>query len=337
MQSSFSNVSRFQPIAVEQSLGAENMRRVLTPLAAVLLGVFLAQPSSAAEQVGKVASAKTAVYSAGAGGRKTLDTGDPVFFLDKLSTNGTGIGEFVFQDGTKVAIGPSANIVVDRFVLKNRSTFQSFGVKATKGTFRWISGRSPSSAYSINTPTGTMAARGTAFDVTTRNGVTHVVLLNGSAKFCKGKECCELKRSGDYIAVKPGSLCDRKNVKTAFRNRAIAARVFPFLANPRLLSPSFRVAGSNLLSNVSLDRSGSQDRSNPSSGTAGGGTGGGGDGGGGGGGGGGGSAGGGSGGAGGSGGEGGGAGGSGSAGGSGGTGGGGGGAGGAGGSGGGGG
>jgi hypothetical protein len=235
------------------------MRHVVAPFIALLLCVFVATPSSAAEQVGKVASAKTAVYSSGTGGRKALDTGDPVFFLDKLSTNGTGIGEFVFQDGTKVAIGPSASIVVDRFVLKNRSTFQSFGVKATKGTFRWISGRSPSSAYRINTPTGTMAARGTAFDVTTRNGVTHVVLLNGAAKFCKGKECCELKRSGDYIAVKPGSLCNKMNVKKAFKNRAIAARTFPFLANPRLLSPSFRVAGSNLLANATFGGTGGRD------------------------------------------------------------------------------
>jgi hypothetical protein len=162
---------------------AELMRWVFMPLAAVML-MIMAQPSIAAEQVGKVASAKTAVYSAGDGGRKTLQTGDPVFFLDRLSTNATGIGEFVFQDGTKVALGPSANIVVDRFVLKNRSTFASFGVKATKGSFRWISGRSPSAAYRINSPVGTMGVRGTAFDVTTRNGVTHVVLLNGSGRFC---------------------------------------------------------------------------------------------------------------------------------------------------------
>ncbi len=232
------------------------MKQGLALFVALFLCVCLAQPSSAAEQVGKVASAKTAVYSAGGAGRKTLDKGDPVFFLDKLSTNGTGVGEFVFQDGTKVALGPSASIVVDRFVVKNRSRFQNFGVKATKGTFRWISGRSPSSAYSINTPTGTMSTRGTAFDVTTRNGVTHIVLLNGAAKFCKGKNCCTLNRSGDYIAANAKSICDKKNVKTAFKTRKQAADTFPFLANPQMLSPSFRPAGSNLLSNATFGGSG---------------------------------------------------------------------------------
>jgi hypothetical protein len=228
------------------------MKYGLATCIAFLLGFVLVHPVSAAEPVGKVTSAKTAVFSSGSGGRKTLDEGDPVFFLDRLSTNGTGVGEFVFQDGTKLALGPSAGLVVDRFVLKNRTSFQKFGVKATKGTFRWISGRSPSSAYQISTPTGTMSSRGTAFDVTTRNGVTHIVLLNGAAKFCSGKECCTLKRSGDYIAAQKGKVCDKKDVRTAFKTRKQAAQVFPFLANPGMLSPSFRPAGSNLLRNASF-------------------------------------------------------------------------------------
>jgi hypothetical protein len=232
------------------------MKYGLAACMALVLWAFPLQTSSAAEPVGKVSSAKTAVYGAGTAGRKSLERGDPIFFLDKLSTNGTGIGEFVFQDGTKVAIGPSASIVVDKFVLKNRSTFEKFGVNATKGTFRWISGRSPSSAYQIRTPTGTMAMRGTALDVSMRNGVLHAVLLNGNASVCRGGACQTLNRPGDYVTARGGSVSEKKNVKTAFRSRAEAARIFPFLANPNLLSRQFRVSGSNLLSNASFGRSG---------------------------------------------------------------------------------
>jgi hypothetical protein len=232
------------------------MKYGLAACMALLLCAFPLQTASAAEPVGKVSSAKTAVYGAGTAGRKTLERGDPIFFLDKLSTNGTGIGEFVFQDGTKVAIGPSASIVVDKFVLKNRTTFEKFGVNATKGTFRWISGRSPSSAYQIRTPTGTMAMRGTALDVSMRNGVLHAVLLNGNASVCRGGACQTLNRPGDYVTARGGSVSEKKNVKTAFRSRAEAARIFPFLANPNLLSRQFRVSGSNLLSNASFGRSG---------------------------------------------------------------------------------
>jgi hypothetical protein len=233
------------------------MKYALSACIAVLLCALPMQTSSAAEPVGKVSSAKTAVYSAGNGGRKTVERGDPIFFLDKLSTNGTGIGEFVCQDGTKVAIGPSASIVVDKFVLKNRSTFEKFGVKVTKGTFRWISGSSPSSAYQISTPTGTMAMRGTGVDFSMRNGVLHAVLLNGRASICRGGACRSLNRPGDYVTARGGSISEKKNVKTAFKSRAEAARIFPFLANPNLLSRQFRVPGSNLLSNASFGRSGS--------------------------------------------------------------------------------
>jgi hypothetical protein len=118
----------------------------------------------AAEPVGKVLSAKASVYS----GKRTLQAGDEVFLRDRLSTSATGAAEFVFRDGTKLAMGPSARLVVDQFVLKGRSTFSKFGITATKGTFRWISGRSPSSAYQIKTPTGTMGIRGTAFDFTVK-------------------------------------------------------------------------------------------------------------------------------------------------------------------------
>jgi hypothetical protein len=126
--------------------------------------VLAVQPLSAAEPVGKVLSAKKSVYS----GQRTLRAGDQVFFRDRLSTSATGAAEIMFRDGTKLAMGPSASLVVDQFVLKDPSTFRKFGITATKGTFRWISGSSPSSAYQIKTPTGTMGIRGTAFDFTVK-------------------------------------------------------------------------------------------------------------------------------------------------------------------------
>lgn len=232
------------------------MNDIIRICAALLLCLFSAQSLSAAEPAGKVLSAKTAVTSSGSEGKRTLRANDPVFHLDRLSTNATGTGEFMFKDGTKLALGPSASLVVDRFVQKNRSTFQQFGVAATKGTFRWISGSSPSLAYRIRTPTGTMGIRGTALDVTTRNGVTHVVLLNGSAQFCAGPTCRVLNRSGDYISINGRSISPKKKVQTAFKSKKEAARIFPFLANPRLLSARFRVAGSNLLSGLAFGEEG---------------------------------------------------------------------------------
>jgi hypothetical protein len=228
------------------------MNYTLRAGAAFISCLLLVQPLSAAEPVGKVLNAKTAVYSAGSAGKRTLGDDDPVFFMDRLSTNATGIGEFIFDDGTKLAIGPSASLVVDQFVQKDESTFKKFGVKSTKGAFRWISGSSPSAAYRVKTPMGTMGIRGTALDVVSIGGVTHVVLLNGKAQFCTGSRCEALSRTGDYISIKGGVISEKQKVTSAFKSRKEAAQTFKFLGNPKLLSPAFRVAGSNLLDNVSF-------------------------------------------------------------------------------------
>lgn len=223
-----------------------NMKLSSALFAAVTVCLLHTLPASAAEPIGKVVAAKTSVSSSGAGGKKELKVRDDVFFMDRLTTNATGIGEFMFDDGTKLALGPSASLVVDRFVQKNETTFQKLGVKAAKGTFRWVSGKSPSSAYQIKTPMGTMGVRGTAFDVSTRGGRTHVVLLNGKATFCAGAKCAVLSRTGDYISSDGSTVSPTVQIGTAFKNRREAARVFPFLANPSLLSAKFRVRGSYL-------------------------------------------------------------------------------------------
>lgn len=216
---------------------------------------------SAAEPVGKVLLAKTEVSSAGSAGKKILRPNDPVFLMDRLSTNATGTGEFLFTDGTKLAIGPSASLVVDEFVQKDRSTVSRLGVAASRGTFRWISGKSPPAAYRINTPRGTMSIRGTAIEVsTTEDGVSHVLLLEGEAEFCENEEdestCVVLNNPCEYISVSDQGVSEKKDVKEAFKNRKEAARVFPLQDDSRSLSAQFRLPGVSCLSGLALGEGG---------------------------------------------------------------------------------
>lgn len=197
--------------------------------------------------VGQVLKATQTVRASGNAGARVLSRNSDLFFLDRIITNATGVGEFEFADGTKLAVGPSASLVVDAYVLKNNSSFKKLGLSAAKGTFRWISGRSPSSAYQIRTPYGTMGVRGTAFDVTVRNGRVHIALINGSAKFCAGSSCQTLKRSCDYIVADGRKLSKPEPISSAFTKHAAAAEVFPYLANPNRLSSRFRIGGGNCL------------------------------------------------------------------------------------------
>jgi hypothetical protein len=225
-------------------------------LGAFLCLALLATTAGAGEPVGEVLSARAELYGGNGNVRSVLGAGDPIHFLDRLSTNATGIGEFILDDGTKLALGPSGSVVVDQFVRKGGSGFSRLGTSVAKGAFRWISGQSTSAAYEINTPTGTMGIRGTALDVTTLDGVTHIVLLNGGARFCAGEACEVLTATGDYITASGQTVSRPVDVRTVFTTKADAAAVFPFLANPGLLSAAFRVPGSNTLSNLSLNQPG---------------------------------------------------------------------------------
>ena len=54
--------------------------------------------------------------------------------------------------------------MVESYLLRGDKTVGKFAVNALSGTFRFITGGSDHSAYTINTPTGTIGVRGTAFD-----------------------------------------------------------------------------------------------------------------------------------------------------------------------------
>lgn len=211
--------------------------------------LMLSFPALAAETVGKAILINTSVTgSAGA-----LAVSSPVHRNESIRTSATGLGEFVFRDGTRLAVGAGSSVVVDKFVFNDDDTAKTLSIKAAKGSFRWISGSSKSSAYTIKTPVGTMGIRGTAFDFYVGpDGTTAVVLLSGSANFCGRKGCQELRRRCDaVIATRSGVSKARRANRTMLselRNR----RALPFQTGDQRLSRKLRVGGSGCLSVASL-------------------------------------------------------------------------------------
>jgi FecR protein len=231
------------PFLKEKKQGTA-MKALLRLLAATALLVVVSGPAvPISTPVGQVSKATQTVRASGNAGSRVLSKNSDIYFLDRISTNATGVGEFELA-------GPSASLVVDAYILKNNSSFKKLGLSAAKGTFRWISGRSSSSAYQIRTPYGTMGIRGTAFDVTVRNGRVYVALINGSAKFCNGSSCQTLNRTCDYIVADGRKLSKPEPISSAFTKRAAAAEIFPYLANPNRLSSRFRIGGRNCLGRI---------------------------------------------------------------------------------------
>lgn len=216
--------------------------------------IFSCSHVIAAEEVGEAVVIKTAVT----GSRGPIEVKEPVYRDERIRTSNSGLGQFVFRDGTKLAVGWGSSVVIDKFVYDDSQSVKKFTVRATKGTFRWISGDAGSSAYRIITPAGTIGVRGTAFDFYVgRDGTTAVVLLNGSVQFCGANGCQELKRRCDCIVASP-----RRGVGQARRvNRDVLgqlgnARALPFLSGDQALTRGFLSSSGCGLTSASFENPG---------------------------------------------------------------------------------
>ena len=216
-----------------------HLSRGLLAGAILVIGCYTTATHPLAEVVGKTVSVKTTVT----GDKGTLKRADPVSRDETISTNVSGLGHFQFIDGAKLAVGPDSSIVIDEYVLGSGTKVQKLALNATHGAFRWISGKSPSSAYEIDTPVGTLGVRGTAVDIYLRNGVAAMVLLNGSAQWCNEGRCVEVNRPCQFIIAQGGSnISDPQQITTSGLNQIGGASAFYFLTNYERLHPAFRTA-----------------------------------------------------------------------------------------------
>jgi len=206
-------------------------------IAAVAAALCLAVPATASEEVGQAVLIKTEVT----GQSGPLSVKEPVHRDERISTSDSGLGQFLFRDGTKLAVGGGSSIVIDKFVFDDSNSVKKFSIKAAKGTFRWISGGSKSSAYQIVTPAGTIGVRGTAFDFYVgRDGTTAVVLLSGSAKLCGDNGCKQLARRCDYVVAKRnGAATDARRVNRSIFSTLGNKRALPFLSGAQQLTSAF--------------------------------------------------------------------------------------------------
>jgi hypothetical protein len=222
----------------KHEMGWTLSRRAGWVVVAALTALGGANPGSPAEQVGEAVLIKTVV--SGDSGELALKS--PVHRDERIRTSLSGLGQFIFRDGTKFAVGWGSSVVVDRFVFDDNTSARKLTINAAKGTFRWISGNSDSSAYAIVTPAGTLGVRGTAFDFyIAANGTTAVLLLNGSVDFCGRTGCKELKRPCEVLIATPrDGITDPRRAEPGILSALGDPRSLPFLTGYQELTPDFR-------------------------------------------------------------------------------------------------
>ena len=221
------------PNEARKACGAAMKHFLIT---AALLALCVSGAHAASERVGTATLVRTAVT--GNSGPVAVKT--PIHRNERIRTSKSGLGEFLFRDGTKLAVGWGSVVTIDKFVFDDDNTADKLAIKVTKGTFRWISGKSRSTAYEIKTPAGTIGVRGTKFDFfVDGDGTTAIVMLSGSARFCGAGGCVTLSRRCDCVVARPGRRPATSRANRQLLTELGEARALPFLSGDQKLSGSF--------------------------------------------------------------------------------------------------
>jgi ferric-dicitrate binding protein FerR (iron transport regulator) len=105
---------------------------------------------------------------------------DDVGQNELIATAPDAASEIEFVDGTKLALGPRARVVLDKFVYDPDPSKGKFFLTVSEGVFRFATGHMDHQSYAINTPNGTLGVRGTEFNFVVDHDKTIVQVLEGT-------------------------------------------------------------------------------------------------------------------------------------------------------------
>ena len=218
--------------------------RILRVLA-IAITAFLCAGFAMAQSVGVVLDVMPGAIVERDGKRGRLVDRSSIVTGDVIRTDASGTVQIVFNDRTRIAIGPNTRFVVEDVQIGTGERARRFVVRVLSGTFRFLSGESAKESYQIKTPTATLGIRGTIFDVAVeQRGQTNVVTHEGVVRMCgRGRRCadvfegCAMARTMAFGRV--GAPRDRAE------RDSILVRAFPFVLSQSQLQPAFRARTEN--------------------------------------------------------------------------------------------
>ena len=108
--------------------------------------------------------------------------GTPVHMRDELRTGANGRLKVTFRDETVLTLGEKASVVIDRYVYDPDKEIGETVLQATKGAFRFATGRIKAMtehSIAVSTPVADIGVRGTEFWGGPMEGQYGVLLLEG--------------------------------------------------------------------------------------------------------------------------------------------------------------
>jgi hypothetical protein len=148
---------------------------------------------------------------------RTLALEDDVYHNELIETEEESATKLIFLDDTTLTLGPRSSVVLDRFVYDPDPTKASLVMTATKGIFRFASGKLPKNAYRLHTPAATIGIRGTVLDFTIEpadrvggHAVVKIALEQGEATVidCRGERLVLAAGQTAELSWNPAEPCD---------------------------------------------------------------------------------------------------------------------------------
>jgi hypothetical protein len=196
-------------------------------------GAAVAAPGDAIGSAVTVVNYVTASLE-NAGDERQLASGDDVRRQELIEVDQDSRSEIELNDRTKLALGPGARILLDKFVYDPDLSGGAIVVNLLNGTFRFITGIAAKPAYVIRTPAASITVRGTIFDVFIINpNETWLLLSEGAVEACTESGKCLLHdEPGKIIRITRDDI-DTPAKWANLRKRDIDFDdAFPFIVRP---------------------------------------------------------------------------------------------------------
>lgn len=212
-----------------------------------LMLALLALPSSRAAMAGpgeEIGDARTIVSLVTADFEqeaRELTVGDLVHQDEVIEVSNDGRGEFRLNDDTRLALGPGARMVLDKFVYDSDRKSGSIVLDLAKGAFRFITGVASKPTYLIRTPNASITVRGTIFDLYILPDNSSWLLLHEGAVEVTGSKnvCYVLDRMAQLVRIdSDGAVSPPVNWKDMpGRDAASFEAAFPFVVKAPQIEP----------------------------------------------------------------------------------------------------
>src|SRR5690606_29999896 len=179
----------------------KNMTRFALLAGTAAMCLSAAAPAIAEEEIGFVFERE---YRGAEGMRVSGETRDlrwhgPIYSEETVRTESGERTELEFADSTRISVGENSEVVLDSFVYDPAQNSGDAVISFGKGVFRFVTGDMEKDGFTLNTPSATLAIRGTIFvlKIDAVNNVT-VYVEEGAVEIfpCGGEPA--LVQAGEY-------------------------------------------------------------------------------------------------------------------------------------------